>query len=224
MNSLKTNAFNLLTLLAMIGLSIYFYPQLPAEVATRFDWNGQPIQYSPKEQQAVMMPGVFLLLLILVNALVRISPKKYSMPNTKRSIDSMNFAVGLMLLFIHLGMLLDPSGAEFGGVFPSWGMVALLIVMGNAFGKTERNFFLGIRTPWTIASGKNWTATHRFAGKLMVGLGLVLALVTVFAPSFIVAISFLIASRLVPIFYSYRFYLRQEKPLESTEDLDAGGD
>ena len=75
MNGLKNNAFSLLTVLAMVAMSIYFYPQLPAEVATRFDLGGQPLDYSPKEQQAIMMPALFLVILILVNALVRISPK-----------------------------------------------------------------------------------------------------------------------------------------------------
>jgi len=223
MKSIKANVLSLAVFVAMVAMSAYFYPQLPAEVATRFDFNGTPLQYTPKQQQVVLMPALFLIMMIVMNALVRISPQKFSMPNSRRALDVMIFATGVLLMFIHLSMLVDPSGTEGLGKFPSVGMAAFLIILGNVFGKTERNFFLGIRGPWTLASLQNWKATHRFAGKLMVGTGVLLLVTTYFYSSLIVAVACLIGTRLVPIFYSYWYYLRNEKNKEPQE-IDSSTD
>ena len=51
------------------------------------------------------------------------------------------------------------------------GLFLLLILMGNPMGKVRRNFYVGIRTPWTFASERVWYATHRMAARLMVASG-----------------------------------------------------
>jgi uncharacterized membrane protein len=86
----------------------------------------------------------------------------------------------------------------------------LFVVIGNLLGKVTRNFFVGIRTPWTLASEEVWYRTHRLAGKLFVAAGLVVA-----ATSFLrwsvwpIMISIGLAS-LVPVVYSYVIYRRLE--------------
>ncbi len=51
-------------------------------------------------------------------------------------------------------------------------MAVLFIFLGNYMGKLRRNFWMGIRTPWTIASDVVWERTHRLGGWLMVAVGL----------------------------------------------------
>jgi uncharacterized membrane protein len=50
----------------------------------------------------------------------------------------------------------------------------MFMVIGNYLGKTRKNFFLGIRTPWTLASDEVWGRTHRLAGRLFIVLGLIM--------------------------------------------------
>jgi uncharacterized membrane protein len=50
----------------------------------------------------------------------------------------------------------------------------MFMVIGNYLGKTRKNFFLGIRTPWTLASDEVWARTHRLAGRLFIVLGLIM--------------------------------------------------
>lgn len=52
------------------------------------------------------------------------------------------------------------------------GLFVMLVLAGNPMGKVRRNFYLGIRTPWTLSNERVWYATHRFAARLMVGSGL----------------------------------------------------
>jgi uncharacterized membrane protein len=47
--------------------------------------------------------------------------------------------------------------------------------IGNVLGKLRSNFFVGIRTPWTLSSEHVWDQTHRWAGRLFVGAAAVLA-------------------------------------------------
>jgi uncharacterized membrane protein len=60
-----------------------------------------------------------------------------------------------------------------------FGSGAMFIVIGNFLGKTRSNWFFGIRTPWTLASDRSWSRTHRLGGQLFVALGLLTLAVTV---------------------------------------------
>ena len=90
------------------------------------------------------------------------------------------------------------------------GIGLLLAVVGNFFGKLTRNFFVGIRTPWTLASDEVWMRTHRLAGKLFVVAGLamfVLALAGAGPISMMIVVG---AAALVSVVASYVFYRRIE--------------
>lgn len=217
MKLLKSNALSLIALFTMAGFSALFYNQLPDSIATKFDFNGNPTQYSSKEFVALLMPIVFIVLIVLINVFIKKSPYKYSMPNSQRAMDITVFGSGLLLLGIHIGMLVDPGGQILFHKFLSLGIALFLIIVGNIFGKTERNFFLGIRIPWTLASETNWKATHRLAGKLMVISGILLLAVTAFYSSITLAIACLLVPTLTPIYYSYRFYVKNERPQEKLE-------
>jgi uncharacterized membrane protein len=84
----------------------------------------------------------------------------------------------------------------------------ILIVIGNPMGKVRRNFFIGIRTPWTLASEAVWYATHRLAARLMVASGL-LGLIAVWlgAPHWVLLV-LMTAWGLVAAGYSLLLYKR----------------
>ena len=78
--------------------------------------------------------------------------------------------------------------------------------MGNVIGKVRKNFYIGIRVPWTLASDRVWNDTHRMAAWLWVaagvlGFGLSIAGVTIY-----VSIGLLVAAGLIPIVYSFIHY------------------
>ncbi len=88
---------------------------------------------------------------------------------------------------------------------------ALFIFIGNYLGKVRRNFWLGIRTPWTLASDVTWERTHRLGGWLFVAAG-VIGIGTAFVPSLRiwgVVGSILVVSAIL-IVYSYIVYRQME--------------
>jgi uncharacterized membrane protein len=79
-------------------------------------------------------------------------------------------------------------------------------VIGNFLGKTRSNWFMGIRTPWTMSSELSWTKTHRLGGRLFLAAGLlsiVLGLVTNAQVVFFALLPSIAVAAVVPIVYSY---------------------
>lgn len=89
----------------------------------------------------------------------------------------------------------------------------LFVVLGNVMPKITQNRTLGIKITWTLYNEENWNKTHRFAGKLWVGGGIVIML-TAFLPvdvMVIVAVAVLLVMIAGPVIYSYRLYRHHQK-------------
>jgi uncharacterized membrane protein len=98
------------------------------------------------------------------------------------------------------------------------GVFLLLILLGNPMGKVKRNFYIGIKTPWALASDRVWYATHRLCARLMVGSGL-LGLIAVFAGAGPWIITALAAGwGVIGVVFSLVYYKR----LERAGRLEAG--
>jgi uncharacterized membrane protein len=78
-------------------------------------------------------------------------------------------------------------------------------------GKVRKNFYIGIRVPWTLASDRVWNDTHRLAAWVMVAAGVIGFLLVIAGASPIVAIGLLIGSMLIPVVYSFIHYKSLER-------------
>ena len=116
------------------------------------------------------------------------------------------------MLVIQIITLAIPLGVSINVSFVINLLVSVLFIfIGNYLGKLQRNFWAGIRTPWTLASDLAWERTHRLGGWLFVGAGVV-GIVTAFIPALriwvIVSLVLLVAAILVV--YSYIVYRQVE--------------
>ena len=112
-----------------------------------------------------------------------------------------------------LGLYAFALGLEFSPVV--WTVVPmgiLFAVIGNYLPKTRMNSTMGIKVPWAYSSEENWNATHRFAGKVWVIGGILVALCGLLPHLWAISamIIFIVVLCVLPIVYSYRFY-KQEK-------------
>ena len=212
MNFIKSNLLSFIALLLMIGISAWMYPTLPDQIPTDFTFEGEARGSSPKQLVAVLLPLVFIGIIVAINILARISPQKFSMQNSRRAMDIIVFGSGALLVFLHYAML---SGSfDRFVLFFSYGMALFMIIVGNVFGKTERNFFIGLRLPWTLNSVSNWKVTHRLAGQLMVICGLLLIISNTVYSSLPLTLVFSLAPVIIPAIYSIYYYFQYEKDLE----------
>ena len=90
-------------------------------------------------------------------------------------------------------------------------MIALL---GNVLGKVRRNFFVGIRTPWTIANEQVWNATHRLCAKTFFAGGLLGLVAVILRAPFWLPVTAVIVAVLIPVIYSLMFYKQLERRSE----------
>lgn len=212
MKFLTNNTLSLICLALMFLVGIYLYPNLPDTVPMQYGIDGTAQNYLPKIAAIIVLPVAYAAAIAVSNVMIRYSPEKFSMANSKRAMDIIIAGVGLLLVGAHLGLLLSVGDTQVFQQYFAAGLALFLIVTGNVIGKTERNFIVGIRLPWTIASSNNWRATHRFTGKLMVISGLLLLAANFFSSSLTLTIVAGFAWALLSIGYSFLFYLRNERP------------
>jgi len=209
----KSNVAVCLLLIALAcAAALYYWPQLPLRVPTHWNIDGQPDAWGAPIALLLLGPGAMTLALLMGFVLPWLSPRGF---DVKRFEPAFNYIVTLIVgLFgyiyaIQLAASLN-AALSFGSMLMG-GVCLLLVLLGNQMGKVRRNFYIGIRTPWTLASERVWEATHRLSAKLMVASGL-LGLVAIWAGAghgVVVALSMGWAVVAVP--YSLLYYKRLEK-------------
>jgi uncharacterized membrane protein len=208
----------ILILLSVVGGAIA-YPGLPDQIATHWNAAGQPDDYSSKLVGVLIGPAMGIGIWLIMWLIPIVSPKGF---RTDRFMDTVAiFQVTMIAFMCAIGgiVILAGFGYEFSmdkviGV----GVGLLFVVLGNYLGKLRKNFFIGIRTPWTLASDEVWDRTHRIGGYLMMLAGIVMAAGALFGSPLVVMIGAPVAFAVISVGYSFVAYKRIEG---FTEDADA---
>ncbi|MFQ3592353.1 MAG: SdpI family protein [Gemmataceae bacterium] len=198
--------------LGTVYVSVQRDQLFPERVPTHWGIDGQPDAFTPREALLPwlwLMPGVLLGLLLLSRVLPWLSPKNFDLETFRPTYEYIFFLVALLLVYLHLVILL--AQMEWLQDLGRWllaGLCGLFASLGNVLGKVRKNFFVGIRTPWTLASDTVWEATHRLGAWCFVAGGLLglLLLLTPLHPMWVMLLVLLVP--LVPVAYSLWLYKR----------------
>lgn len=226
MKAKRTYLVGLALVAAAFAVAAAFYNQLPAQVPTHWNLAGKPDGFTPKPWGAFMGPLVMAGVYLLLAATPFISPRGYRMERFRRAFSIVFISVLTFLLVVTIVGTLAAAGepVPIGRVV----VVAtggLFIVLGNFMGKLTKNFFIGIRTPWTLASDEVWLRTHRLAGKLFVLGGAALAAAGLLGDGRVTWVALVVVVVLavgVPLVYSYVVYRRLEGLPPGGDDTDDG--
>ena len=161
-------------LIAMLCLSAYAWPKIPAGTLIPVHWgaDGQPNGYGSKLEGLFMMPIIYAVLFVFFLILPKIEPRKVNFANSFKAYNVIILALIGVMLVIHTATVLIALGVHLDInkiVVVTIGI--LFIMIGNVMGKIRSNFFMGIRTPWTLSSELSWRKTHRLGGWLFVMVG-----------------------------------------------------
>ena len=196
----------------MLLFSALLYGQLPNRIPIHFGINGSADQYGDKWYAVLLMPGISLLVWALLLDLPSIDPKREFY---KVGIGTYWLVVNLIVLFlgvIHFVMLGIAAGWNISITQVICSAIGLLFVLlGNQFPRIQPNWFMGIRTPWTLADPEVWLRTHRFAGKVIVFGGVAIAIAGLLGAGLHFLIVGVLLTALVPAIYSYLVYLWLER-------------
>ena len=187
------------------------YPHLPETMATHWGIDGAANGWMPRAAAVFGLP-VFLLAIHLICVYeLGHDPKRGNMSDVLCTLTmwicpALSLLCGTVTLGAGLGheMHVDTLVPAFVGV--------LFLIIGNYLPKTRQNDTMGLRLPWTLAREENWNHTHRIAGFVWAGTGLLLAVSALMhLRSTAVTAALIVLAAGVPTLYSYCYYRRHEK-------------
>jgi uncharacterized membrane protein len=197
-------------------MSILTAPALPARMATHWNAAGQPDDTMPKIAALTLLPAMTAVLLVGFTLVPRIDPLRENIATFRPLYDWFVVVFTAFMTVIHGGVIAFNLGYEFDFTLLVLAAVAgLFYYVGVLFEHAERNWFIGIRTPWTLSSEDVWDRTHRLGSRLFKLTALV-ALVGLFFGDY--AIYFLVVPALltagISVVYSYYLYEQLERDSE----------
>ena len=217
-NKWKIIISSIITLLPIL-FGIIVWDKLPEQMAIHWGVGGNPDHFVPAALAVFALP-VFLFIMNWVCILVTCLDNKTRNQNPK-IINATFWIMPVLSLYVNGIMYATAFGMDVNVKLIVAPLVGIgLIVIGNILPKSTLNRTFGIKIKWTLASEENWTATHRFAGKLWVICGLV-SLLGVFFTDFYLMIFLpilLLVVAVVPMVYSYRLYKKQLHEGRITEE------
>lgn len=201
-------------LVGMWAFALGVFHRLPAEIPTHWNLSGEVDGWSPRFPGAFIAPAVATVLWLLIRFQARFDPRREEVVRSTRTrsllaeiLVAFMAVLEVLTLGIALGWPLDMSEA----LWPLLGL--LLVAMGNYLPRVRPNWFIGVRTPWTLANDVVWQKTHRLAGWTFVAAGLLTA-AAMFLPvrvrPFVGAGAVLLAA-VVPVAYSFLRWRREAR-------------
>ncbi len=208
-NLIKKESFNLLMVALPFIYLGYLYGGLPAEVPVHFNVDGEADRMGSKST-LWMVPFLLPLLTYLILSVVpALDPKKKieKMGGKYQSFKTMLVAFMSVLALYIIYSAANPESTRISVVVILIGL--LFMGLGNFFKTIQPNYFVGIRTPWTLENESVWKQTHQFAGMLLMGGGLMMIIAGLLLKG-IVAIILLVvialAVALIPMVYSWMLF------------------
>ncbi len=200
-----------------LGGSLYLYGfhrnAWPEQVPTHWGIDGTPDAFASRDNLLLWI-GVPLAMFGWVGLtllLPWLSPKQFAIEPFRSTYDYAMSLINVFFLYIHatilLGTLLFPERVAtliIAGVF------LLFALLGNILGKVRRNFWMGVRTPWTLADEGVWNATHRHAAYVYTIAGIVGFLAVLCGVNLIAVFVVFMIAALWPVLYSLLVYKYRE--------------
>jgi len=196
----------LLLIALMFGAALVVWPSAPSDIPVHWNASGQVDRYGGKFEGLLLLPLMALGLYLLMRYLPNIDPGRLNYARFGGAYTAIRAGVLLLMAGIYamviawvLGSPVDMSRAV------PLAVGALFVLFGSVLGQVQPNWFVGIRTPWTLSSTESWSRTHRLGGWLFVALGVLFAVTGAFKlGSFgYVAVGAATAGIAVLVVYSY---------------------
>lgn len=172
---------SLIPLGLVIGFAVWGWISVPADTLIPVHWglDGQPDRFGGPLEAFGLLPLIALALTALFVVIPRMDPLGRNIAEAPTAYHTIWVAslyllatVQGLLTLVATGML----GAGLEGRIASIMLACaaiMLAVTGNVLGKARPSWTVGVRTPWTLSSVRSWDVTHRWAGRLFVGLGII---------------------------------------------------
>ena len=190
------------------------YGQMPSAMASHWNAAGQADGTISRFWGVFLIPVISLGVLLLLLAVPLIDPLRSNIQKFKNFYYGFCTIFMVYMLYIYVLTMLWNLNTRFDmtkALMPAVGV--LFIVVGVMIRKAKRNYMVGIRTPWTLASDEVWDRTHKLGGRLFIGAGIVTAILGIILSNSVIwaMIGLISAVALFTVVYSYVIYHKLEK-------------
>lgn len=212
MSNKATIWISFIIIAVLIAIGLVLLPQLPEQVPSHWNDQGQVDGYSSKLSGILLMPGILLATLLLLLVVPSIDPRKANIAKFRPQYNIFILCFVLFLAYLYVLTLLAGLGVKIDMnrmLMPAFGL--FFIFVGSMVRHAKRNYMIGIRTPWTLHSDVVWDQTHRVGGIAFIVAG-AFTMLTVFVPQLafpVMMVSVLLVA-VGTIVYSYIFYRQVE--------------
>jgi uncharacterized membrane protein len=187
-------------------VSFYLYPSLPEEIPTHWNAEGQVDGWGAPHM-IFLFPIISFLIFGLFLAIPKIAVFKKNVSEFKH-LESMKFMMVVMFAFLFLATVLATINYYNRIILMILPIVGLLFFyLGYILPEMKRNFFIGIRTPWTLADDFVWKQTHALGGKLFMLLGVLFVLLVFIDPRYLLYLIMIKVIGVVVILFIYSYWV-----------------
>tara|TARA_B100001964_G_scaffold63566_1_gene72413 strand:- start:1416 stop:2054 length:639 start_codon:yes stop_codon:yes gene_type:complete len=194
----------------LVGTALY--SRLPEQMASHWNAQGQVDDYLPRFWGVFLLPTVMTALWLMFVAIPRIDPLRENIASFRKHYDLLVLVIILFMLAVYAHTLLWSLGIQVGTNQLVSALTGLLFFfVGVTLQHAKRNWFVGIRTPWTLSSDAVWQKTHYLGARIFKLTG-VLALLGLLLPTlaiYLVLVPVVTASIIIVV-YSYFCYQKIE--------------
>ena len=211
-DTLKKEWYVVVLLIIPFVVSAYYWNDLPDLVPTHFNIQGEADDWGPKWVNAIMFPAIGLATYLSLIFLPFIDPKK-RIESRQKPIAAIRVLLSLFMVGLYAFIMAKSLGSEINfGSYLNAGIGLLILILGNYMASLKQNYFIGVKTPWTLENEEVWKRTHRLTAKIWTVGGLILIISSLLMAHsvlywtlFGIIISVLV---LYPIIYSYVIFQR----------------
>jgi len=213
MKTKTTIWINLAIILISILAGAYFWKDLPNEMASHWNVNDQVDGTMSKFWGTFILPIMLVGISLLLLAVPEIDPLKQNIAEFRPTFNLFITMITIFFAYVYALSIVWNLGIQFKMsqmILPGIGII--FIGSGYLISKAKRNYFIGIRTPWTLANDVVWDKTHAVGGKLFVAAGII-TLLTAFASQYAFPIMMIVifGTVIFTTVYSYVIFARIQR-------------
>ena len=213
MNLKKELPLITIVLLPFIYLA-YIWNQLPAKVPMHWNIKGEIDRYGEKMELIIIPILLPLLVYIIFLVVPKIDPKN-KLNKMGNKLQTIKVLLTTFMSILAIFIIYSAKNQSFAN--PNYIILligVLYIILGNYFKTIKANYFIGIRTPWTLENETVWKKTHKLGGKLWFVGGIIVVLTSLILDKEPNVTVFLIITGIItviPIVYSYIIFKNEIK-------------
>jgi uncharacterized membrane protein len=207
----KQDSAAVVILIGMVVAAVVLWPSMPDRLPMHWNAAGQIDRWGGKGEGLLLLPAAACGLYLLLRFLPRLDPRREHVAAFQGVLAVLRLTMVLFMAAVYAAVLAHGLGHPFDvGYVVGLATGLVFAVMGNYLPKVPSNWFVGVRTPWTLSSERSWNLTHRLAGKAFLLAGLALIAITLVRPHWLGAATAVVLTPavLVPVVYSYLVWRR----------------